>query len=173
MNSLNIKYQIFNTLYCLKSQQLSVVIGFVLVNNEICFKRTINCKFMKYSVISLLYCLLIALYISFDTDGIQNLEALLIHYWTTSWEYRLTLLHGYWVLGGSQMQKNLGWISTEANPITFGYKNYQKKFQVSRCTGSAAPRPLFFNQINKGFPKFIKEILFRMSFQFLPLKITL
>ena len=33
-----------------------------------------------------------------------------------------------YLVGGSKMQKNLVWISFKANPIPFGYKNYQHKF---------------------------------------------
>ena len=68
------------------------------------------------------------------------------------------------------MQKILVWISLKANPISFGYKNYQQKIQISKCAGSAVAKTLFFDEIYKGFPKFIKEKYFRMNFQILPFK---
>ena len=53
--------------------------------------------------------------------------------------------------------KNLVWISPQAYPISFGYNNCQNQFQISKCTGSAATKTLFFDKIYKGFPKNLKD----------------
>ena len=64
-------------------------------------------------------------------------------------------------------------LEQKANPIPFGYKNYQNKFQTSRCTGSAPSNPLFFDKIYKGFPKIYEGKIFPYEFQFLPLKLII
>ena len=75
--------------------------------------------------------------------------------------------------GGPKCKKIWYELAQKLIPFLLGIKTTKKKNQISRCTGSAPPGPLFFDKIYKGFPKFIKEKYFSINFQILPLKFTI
>ena len=83
-----------------------------------------------------------------DNTG-PDTKVLVPGYKSTGQGYKST---GPCILGGSKMKKNLVWISSEDNPIPFGYKNYNIFFFRSLALPEVLPlAPSLSTKYTKDF----------------------